>query len=148
VRRDDALRGRRSDEVPRLLQETLLGHGITADRISVIADEQEAIEAALRMARAGDLLLVFADALARGWKQIINFRPEADQLVIPPPRAARAVPRAEVSEDSPADDVAPARSTAAPATTTAPPARWNSTTDDVVLMRSERGVMLVPEASD
>ena len=148
VRRDDALRGRRSDEVPRLLQETLLGHGITADRISVIVDEQEAIEAALRMARAGDLLLVFADALARGWKQIINFRPEAEQLVIPPPRAARAVPRAEVSEDSPADDVAPARSTAAPATTTAPPARWNSTTDDVVLMRSERGVMLVPEASD
>ena len=116
--------------------------------MTMIIDEQEAIEGALRMARAGDLVLIFADVLARGWKQITNFRPEADQLVIPPPRAARSVPRAEVSEDSPADDVAPARSTAGPATTVEPPAKWNSVTDDVVLMRDERGVILVPEASD
>ena len=114
----------------------------------MISDEQEAIEAALRMARAGDLVLVFADALARGWKQIVNFRPEAEQLVIRPPRAARAVPRAEVSEDSPADDAAPARSSTAPATTVEPPAKWNSVIDDVVLVRDERGVILVPEASD
>ncbi len=148
VRRDDALRGRGPDEVPRLLRDALMSRGIAADRVTMIIDEQDAIEAALRMARAGDLVLIFADALARGWKQIINFRPEADQLVIPPPRAARSVPRAAVSEDSPADDAAPARSTAGPATTVEPPAKWNSVTDDVVLMRDERGVILVPEASD
>ncbi len=28
------------------------------------------------MGRSGDLLLVFADALVRSWKQIIKFRPE------------------------------------------------------------------------
>jgi hypothetical protein len=43
--------------------------------ISVIPDEQEAIDAALAMGRPGDLLLIFADALIRSWKQIIKFRP-------------------------------------------------------------------------
>jgi len=148
VRRDDSPRGRAPEEVPRMLREALLAGGIAAERVTVIIDEQEAIEAALRMARAGDLVLVFADVLARGWKQIVNFRPDADQLVIPPARVARAVPRAEVSEESPADDVAPARSTAEPATTVEPAAKWNSVTTDVVLMRDERGVILMPEASD
>ena len=37
---------------------------------------QRALDSALRMGRAGDLLLVFADALTRSWKQIIKFRPE------------------------------------------------------------------------
>ena len=41
------------------------------DAISIIPDEQEAIDAALRMGRPGDLVLVFADALTRSWKQII-----------------------------------------------------------------------------
>jgi cyanophycin synthetase len=34
------------------------------------------------MGQPGDLILVFADALVRSWKQVIKFRPEG----APPPR--------------------------------------------------------------
>ena len=46
--------------------------------ITVIPDEQEAVDAALRMGQPGDLLVVFADALVRTWKQIIRFKPEGE----------------------------------------------------------------------
>lgn len=75
-RRDDNLRGRDGDEVPRLLRRGLMEAGVDAACIEEIQDEQQAIDHALRMAQAGDLLLVFADALTRSWKQIIKFRPE------------------------------------------------------------------------
>jgi cyanophycin synthetase len=75
-RRDDALRGRDGDEVPGILSRALRAAGVPEAAISIIPDEQEAIDAALRMGRPGDLLLVFADALVRSWKQIIKFRPE------------------------------------------------------------------------
>jgi len=75
-RRDDSLRGRDGDEVPRILSSALQAAGVLANDISVIPDEQKATDAALRMSRPGDLLLIFADALVRSWKQIIKFRPE------------------------------------------------------------------------
>jgi cyanophycin synthetase len=134
-----------------MLAEGLRAGGIGDDRITVIVDEQQAIEAALRMARAGDLLLIFADALARGWKQITNFRPDASALVVPAPRAARSVPRQAVLEEGPADDTEPARMSTAPVTApivSTPPARWNVASDDIILMRDERGVILAPEAGD
>ena len=73
-RRDDDLRKRAPDEVPRLQSAALQDRGVPAAAISVIPDEQEAIEAALNMGQPGDLLLIFADALIRSWKQIIKFR--------------------------------------------------------------------------
>ncbi len=75
-RRDDGLRGRDGDEVPMILSRTLQAAGVPADQVSIIPDEQEAIDAALRMGRPGDLVLIFADALTRSWKQVIKFRPE------------------------------------------------------------------------
>ncbi len=75
-RRDDGLRGRKSDEVPQLIAATLREHGVADHQISIIPDEQDAIDAGLRMALPGDVLLVFADALVRSWKQIIKFKPE------------------------------------------------------------------------
>ncbi len=75
-RRDDSLRGRDGDEVPRILSSALQAAGVLANDISVIPDEQKATDAALRMGRPGDLLLIFADALVRSWKQIVKFRPE------------------------------------------------------------------------
>ncbi|OOG66176.1 cyanophycin synthetase [Rhodanobacter sp. B04] len=75
-RRDDALRGRDGDEVPGILARALRAAGVPDAAISIIPDEQKAIDAALGMGRSGDLLLVFADALVRSWKQIIKFRPE------------------------------------------------------------------------
>ena len=88
VRRDDSLRGRDGDEVPRIIAKALQAAGVDEAAISVIPDEQQAIDAALRMGQPGDLVLVFADALTRSWKQIIRFKPDGDM-----PKAA---PRAEV----------------------------------------------------
>ncbi|MEP6633586.1 MAG: cyanophycin synthetase, partial [Luteimonas sp.] len=88
VRRDDALRGRDGDEVPRIIFAELKALGVLETAIDVIPDEQLAVDAALRMARPGDLLLVFADALTRTWKQIIKFQPEGE--------AVKAAPRIEL----------------------------------------------------
>jgi cyanophycin synthetase len=77
VRRDDQLRGREPEEVPHLLRDGLLEHGVAAEQILVIPEEPAAIERALQEAQSGDLLLIFADAITRGWKQVIQFRPEA-----------------------------------------------------------------------
>ncbi len=87
-RRDDSLRGRDGDEVPRIIARALVAAGVSKDAIAEIPDEQEAIDAALRMGQPGDLLLVFADALVRSWKQIIKFRPEgATEMPASPPVA-------------------------------------------------------------
>jgi cyanophycin synthetase len=72
-RRDDALRDRAPDEVPRIQAAALRAAGVPESAISIIPDEQEAIDAALRMGQPGDLLLIFADALTRSWKQITKF---------------------------------------------------------------------------
>ncbi|MEO8002715.1 MAG: cyanophycin synthetase, partial [Arenimonas sp.] len=85
-RRDDGLRGRDGDEVPRIQARALKDKGVPDSAISIIPDEQEAIDAALRMGQPGDLMLIFADALVRSWKQIIKFRPEGaapERVVVP-----------------------------------------------------------------
>jgi cyanophycin synthetase len=89
-RRDDSRRGRDGDEVPRIQSRALLAAGVPQDAISIIPDEQEAIDAALHMGQPGDLLLVFADALVRSWKQIIKFR----AVGAPETRAAAVMPTA------------------------------------------------------
>jgi cyanophycin synthetase len=68
-----------------------LEHSVPAEQILVIPEEPAAIERALVEAQSGDLVLIFADAITRGWKQVIQFRPEA------PPRTVerRKVPRTE-----------------------------------------------------
>ncbi len=83
-RRDDNLRGRDGDEVPRIMARALQESGVPDDAVFIVPDEQESVAAALDMARAGDLLLVFADQLTRSWKQIIHFKPEG---VEPRPKA-------------------------------------------------------------
>ncbi len=88
VRRDDSLRGRDGDEVPRIISRALQSGGVAESAMSIIPDEQEAVDAALRMGQPGDLILVFADALTRTWKQIIKFQPEGDM--------AKASPRVEL----------------------------------------------------
>lgn len=95
-RRDDSLRGRDGDEVPRIIAKALLEAGVDESAITIIPDEQQAIDAALRMGQTGDLILVFADALTRSWKQIIRFKPDGDM----PQAASRAeVPALETTLD-------------------------------------------------
>jgi cyanophycin synthetase len=79
-RRDDGLRGRASDEVPKMIAEVLRSKGVPDGAITIIPDEQEAIDHALRMGRPGDLLLIFADALTRSWKQVTKFKPDAEAV--------------------------------------------------------------------
>jgi cyanophycin synthetase len=95
-RRDDQLRGRRPDEVPQLLRQALIDKGVPADHIEVIPDEQAAVDAALREADAGDLLLIFADAITRSWKQVIQFRPDAAPRQVERPRSSRPEPMPEL----------------------------------------------------
>ncbi|MGV8922944.1 MAG: cyanophycin synthetase [Thermomonas sp.] len=89
-RRDDGLRGRDGDEVPRIMARALQAAGVAEDAISQIPDEQQAVDAALKMGSTGDLVLVFADALTRTWKQIIRFTPDGDM--------PRPTPRVEIPE--------------------------------------------------
>jgi cyanophycin synthetase len=122
-RRDDRPRGRGHDEVPKLLRDGLLASGVPADRIDVLPDEREAHEHALRLAQPGDLVLLFADALTRTWKQVINFRSDA------PP--------------SPVERTRPALLTAPEL----PPVEVPSLNGDA-LVRDERGVRLARETED
>ncbi len=130
-RRDDNLRNRGPDEVPRLQAQALRSAGVPEKDISVIPDEQEAIDAALRMGESGDLLLIFADALVRSWKQVTKFKPVAAPLSSPAPtvRAPAAEARSVQKEE-----------------TSAVVAYSEFNLDG--LIRDERGVRLAPESED
>ncbi len=99
VKRDDGLRGRGPDEVPKILADELQAAGVAADAIEIIPDEQQAVDAALRQGKHGDLILVFADALARTWKQITKYRADGEaaprQNADAPPAVATALDPAE-----------------------------------------------------
>ena len=116
-RRDDNLRGRGPEEVPRLLRDTLLEHGVPEDHVEVLPEEQAAVDAALRRARPDDLVLIFADAITRSWKQVIHFRP----------------------------DVPPVKVEAEPPHVTAPVTAGLALEQHGVLIRDERGVRLAKE---
>jgi cyanophycin synthetase len=98
ARRDDSLRGRDGDEVPRIIAQALQDAGVSSEAISIVPDEQQAIDAALRMGLPGDLILVFADALARSWKQIIKFKSDGTSPR-PPSGAAETQPMPQSSAD-------------------------------------------------
>lgn len=89
-RRDDGLRGRDGDEVPRIMAAALRAAGVPAESIEQIPDEQDAVAAALQMARTGDLLLIFADEVTRSWKQIVHFRPDGSPRPVTAEHPVRA----------------------------------------------------------
>jgi cyanophycin synthetase len=128
-RRDDNLRNRAADEVPKIQAHALTEAGVPENAITVIPDEQEAIEAALRMGGSGDLLLIFADALVRSWKQITKFKPEG-AAAKPAARSSRSTAPEAKSEDK--FETAPA----------IPEFNMEG------LIRDERGVRLAPENDD
>jgi cyanophycin synthetase len=91
----------------------------------VIPDEQEAIDAGLGMSEAGDLLLIFADALVRSWKQVIKFKPNG-------------VPETRAPENTPAPQSQPA----VPVEAAFIPSEWDG------VVRDERGIHLSREQDD
>ncbi len=146
-RRDDALRGRAPDEVPRIQSAALRAAGVSAAAISVIPDEQEAIAAALAMGQPGDLLLIFADALVRSWKQITKFRPAGV------PHARGAPGTAEGGYDGEGAPIAaqdfPGRSHTVPGLGSARAGEGATPAFSLEgLVRDERGVRVAPEVED
>ncbi|HEY6321936.1 MAG TPA: cyanophycin synthetase [Thermoanaerobaculia bacterium] len=74
IREDDNRRGRPPGEVGELLRHGLVAAGFPADCIAPeIYPEEQAVANALDIARAGDLLVIFGDNLARVWDQIVSF---------------------------------------------------------------------------
>ena len=120
-RRDDSLRGRDSDEVPRILRDALIENGIAEDAIQVVADEQKSVDAALRLAQPDDLLVVFGDAIKRTWNQIIHFDSDGKRLQV----------QSSVSQPAPLPDVP------------------DFVPDDgKLIIRDERGVRIARELED
>ncbi len=122
-RGDDNPRGRQPEEVPRMLADALIAGGVEKSHIEVIADEQEAVDSALRAAESGDLVLIFGDNIKRCWKQIIYF--DAHK----PMAGAREVRKERIA---PAEDYG------------------FKMDEDVTLIRDERGVRIArgPEQDD
>ncbi|MCH8867084.1 MAG: cyanophycin synthetase [Proteobacteria bacterium] len=118
---DDNRRGRSQDEVAVMLKNKLLEEGVSADRIDVIPDEQEATSRALEIAAAGDLVLILADNIKRTWKQIIYFNSGAK-----------------------VDDAA--RKT--PASINLPDVEGFSFDDELEIISDERGVRIAREEGD
>jgi cyanophycin synthetase len=136
-RRDDGLRGRADAEVPTMIADVLRERGVPQSAIEVIPDEQAAIAAALALGRPGDLLLVFADALTRSWKQIIKFKPVSSEepAPAPPPQASQA--RRESRPPSPAGE-----------DSLAAPGLGDASLEARGFVRDERGLRFVGEAAD
>ena len=122
-RRDDSPRGRESDEVPRMLRDTLLAHDVKPECIDVVPHEVEAIETALKMADKDDLLLVFCDQIARSWTQITGFNGGGPAEI-------------GTSEPGPAVTITPSAESA------------DFSLEGQMLVRDDRGVRLARELED
>ncbi len=146
-RRDDALRGRAPDEVPRIQSAALRAAGVSDAAISIIPDEQEAIAAALALGQPGDLLLIFADALVRSWKQITKFRPAGVANARTAPGMGEGAHDGEASMGAAQDF--PGRSHTVPGLGSARAGEGATPAFSLEgLVRDERGVRVAPEVED
>jgi cyanophycin synthetase len=59
IKEDEELRGRRPLEVAGVLLEGVLNGGMDRERVSIITDEKQALQAALDQAEAGDIIVIF-----------------------------------------------------------------------------------------
>jgi cyanophycin synthetase len=69
-------RGRPAGSVLSLLTQGALEAGFPAEHLHRILSETRSIDAALRMARPGDLVLVFPTAVDAAWTQVTAFAPQ------------------------------------------------------------------------
>ena len=70
LRDDEDLRGRRPGEVTGYLRDGLIRHGMKADEIEEVKNESEAVRRGLQIARRDDLVVIFADRIAKVGAQI------------------------------------------------------------------------------
>ena len=83
-----------------MLRAALIEGGVDESRIKLVHDEQQAVDAALGTAQAGDLVMIFGDAIKRCWKQIIYFKPGEGIQLEPPPVAPEDVVVLERDEEA------------------------------------------------
>jgi cyanophycin synthetase len=88
VRQDEDLRGRADGEIPEKLKAAFLAKGVKKSQITMLKSEPESVDAALAMAKPGDLVLIFAENTTRSWKQIIYFRKDGETPAEPAAPAA------------------------------------------------------------
>ena len=81
------------------------------------------------MGEPGDLILIFADALARSWKQITKFKPAKNPQEIPSRANGASAPVHREANAQPEAEPAPEYSLEG-------------------VIRDERGIHMAPESSD
>lgn len=69
-------RGRPRGEVLRLLEKGARSAGASAEQISFILEERDAVLASLRLARPGDLVVLFPTRVEEVYRQVMAFQPE------------------------------------------------------------------------
>ena len=133
-RRDDNLRERAPDEVPRIQFNRPCARP-AFDRNRSRSSRMSRTPSQRRSAwgEPGDLLLIFADALVRSWKQITKFRPAG---------AAAPAPAFAPADAATRTDGAAASTRAFAAEPGAPALNLDG------LIRDERGVRMAPETED
>lgn len=89
---DDDRRGRGHDEVPTMLQQTLIEAGVDEAKIQIIPSEQEATLAGLDSCDPGDLLIILGDNITRCWKQIVHYNEGQQAKNIESPEPSRDFP--------------------------------------------------------
>ena len=94
-----------------MLQARLLEAGVDEKQVELIPSEAEAVNAALTLAREGDLVVIFGDNIKRCWKQVAGFKvgesnvevvvemPPTQGFVRADPNAFRLEPGAELIRD-------------------------------------------------
>ncbi len=87
---DDDARGRTPTEVPEMIKEYLISHGVAEDKVLIVPEEEKSVETALNLARPNDLVLIFCDGITRCWKKIIYFNPIEKAVPVPPERLVAA----------------------------------------------------------
>ncbi len=70
LRDDEDLRGRAPGEVAGYLRDALVRHGLAPERIELLRNEADAVRHAIGLARRDDLVVVFADRIAKVAAQV------------------------------------------------------------------------------
>ncbi|MFD1733550.1 glutamate ligase domain-containing protein [Deinococcus malanensis] len=73
IREDELRRGRRVGEGARLITEGALSSGFDPAHVQTILKEPEAVDAALRLAAPGDLVVLLATEVEDTWQQMRDF---------------------------------------------------------------------------
>ncbi len=72
VREDHNLRRRPPGEVAHILRQALIDHGVNEEQISIIYDEQQAVNEALERIEQDDLVVLLADDIEAVWKTVMD----------------------------------------------------------------------------